>query len=183
MWELVTAEAADRIAVLRRSHSAERFGEAIRLLLNARSILTYGFGATGIVAEHLAQQMRRIGLPSRRIRGSGFQLADEMLSIERDSAIVLFVPGRYPREVEVLLDRCHTVGVTTILITHELAERLAGSVTLVIDAPNTSTGLSAEALSPLIVADALAQGIAALDVERTVQSSHTLGTIRRQLGY
>jgi DNA-binding MurR/RpiR family transcriptional regulator len=183
VWDLVTAEAIERITLLRQSHSADKFDEAIRLLLGAKTVFTYGFGATGIVAEHLAQQVRRVGLLSRRIRGSGFQLADEMLSLERDSAIVLFVPGRYPREVEVLLDRCHTLGVSTILITHELTDRLRDIVTLVIEAPNTSTGLSAEALSPLIVADALAQGLAALDAERTVQSSHTLGTIRRQLGY
>lgn len=183
VWDLVTAEAIERIGLLRESHSQEGFEEAIRLLLGAKIVLTYGFGATGIVAEHLAQQVRRAGLTSRPIRGSGFQLVDEMLSVERDAVVVLFVPGRYPREVEVLLDRCQTVGAATILITHELMERLSGSVTLVIEAPNTATGLSAEALSPLIVADALAQGLAALDGERTVQSSHTLGTIRRQLGY
>lgn len=183
IWDLVTAEAIERITLLRGTHASKKFAEAVRLLLGADTVLTYGFGATGVVADHLAQQVRRIGHSSRRIRGSGFQLADEMLSIERGSAMVLFVPGRFPREVEVLLDRCQTVGANTILITHELADRLVNSVTLVLDAPNTSTGLSAEALSPLIVADALAQAVAALDAERTVQSSHTLGTIRRQLGY
>ena len=182
IWDLVTAEAIERITLLRGTHSSKKFAEAVRLLLGADTVLTYGFGATGVVADHLAQQVRRIGHSSRRIRGSGFQLADEMLSIGRGSAMVLFVPGRFPREVEVLLDRCQTVGANTILITHELADRLVNSVTLVLDAPNTSTGLSAEALSPLIVADALAQAVAALDAERTVQSSHTLGTIRRQPG-
>lgn len=183
VWDLVTAEAIERIELLRQSYSPEKFGEAIKLLLGATTVFTYGFGASGIVAEHLAQQVRRVGLSSRHVRGSGFQLADEMLSVARDCAIVLFVPGRYPREVEVLLDRCQTVGATTILVTHELSARLEGSVTLVIDAPNTSTGLTAEVLSSLTVADALVQGLAALDAERTVQSSHTLGTIRRQLGY
>jgi hypothetical protein len=50
-------------------------------------------------------------------------------------------------------------------------------------APNTPTGLTGEPLTTPVLADALAQGVAASDVERTVETSHTLNTVRQQLGY
>lgn len=35
----------------------------------------------------------------------------------------------------------------------------------------------------ILITDALAQGVAASDVERTVEVSHTLTTLRQQLGF
>jgi hypothetical protein len=35
----------------------------------------------------------------------------------------------------------------------------------------------------MVVADALIQGVAASDVETTVEYSHTLNTLRQQLGF
>jgi DNA-binding MurR/RpiR family transcriptional regulator len=183
VWDLVTAEAIARIELLRESHSPELFVQAVQLLADARTVLTYGFGAGALTAEHLARQLRRIGLPSRQLLGSGFQLADEMLSIERGCVLVLFVAGRFPSEVEVMLERAQAVGAKTIMVTHELVENLEVMVTMTLHAPNTTTGLTAEALSSITVADALAQGLAALDAEQTVQTSHNLGTLRRHLGF
>lgn len=183
VWEFVTAEAIERIELLRQSHSHEKFVQAIDLLLDAQTVLVFGFGATSPAAEHLARQLRRIGVSSRQLLGSGFQLADEMLSITRGSVVVIFAPARFPQELEVLIDRARAVGARTILVTHELTTRLEDAVTLTIQAPNSTTGLTAEALSSITVADVLTQGLATLDAERTVQTSHALGTLRRQLGF
>lgn len=183
IWEKVTVEAAERIELLRRYYSPEAYMHAIELLLDARSVLTYGFGSSMLSAEHLTRKLRRIGFSSGQITGSGFQLADEMLAIGRDDVIVAFVPGRLPPEVQVLLERARTLNAKTILVTHELTERLKGSVTVVIHAPNTPTGLTAEVLNSITVADALVQGLASVDRDRTVQSSYTLTDLRAQLGF
>src|SRR5690606_19974572 len=60
VWDLVTAEAIERIEELRRSHSPELFFQAVQLLADAPAVLTYGFGAGALTAEHLARQLRRI---------------------------------------------------------------------------------------------------------------------------
>lgn len=183
VWDKVTSESIDRIELVRSTYDAKKFADAISLLLDARSIQTYGFGASSLVAEHLARQLRRIGLASRYLRGSGFLLADEMLAIDRGSALVLFVPQRLPREVAVMINRAHAFNVRTILLTDQLAEQLGKEVDVCLQTPSISTGMTAEFLSSMVIADAIVQGVAALDPERTIQSSHTLGTLRAQLGF
>lgn len=183
VWAKVTEEAVQRIEQLRQSYSSEDFVHAVELLLGSRLVLTHGFGTNGIVAENLARQLRRIGVPSRQLVGSGFQLVDELLSIERGMTLVLLVPRKMPHELEVMLDQAYAVGAKSILITHAADARLEGAVTVTLHAPNTPTGITSQPLSPLIVADALVQGVAAIDAERTVQTLHSFGMIRRRLGY
>ncbi|MFJ9391839.1 MurR/RpiR family transcriptional regulator [Nocardioides sp. NPDC101246] len=183
VWERVTTEAIERIDLLRHYHSPEAYAAAVELIHGARQVATFGFGASSVVAEQLALKLRRVGRSSRPIRGSGFQLADEMLSIERGDVLVLFAPGRLPRDTQVLLDRVRAVGASSVLVTDELLERLEDVVTVTIHAPNTPTGMTAETLSTMAVADALVQGVAAFDIEHAVQTSHTLTTIRQQLGF
>ena len=183
VWEQVTAESIERIELLRENISLDDYEEAIRLLLSAREITTYGFGASFVVAEHLALKLRRMGRRSRAIHSSGFRLADDLLGIERGDVVVLFAPARLLTDVEVLLDRVRTVGAGSVLITDELIGRLDEQVSVKLHAPNTPTGLTGEPVTSMVLADALAQGVAAADVERTVQTSHTLTTVRHQLGF
>jgi DNA-binding MurR/RpiR family transcriptional regulator len=183
VWDKVTTEAAERIELLRRSFSLDQYQAAIQILVSAREVTAFGFGASFVVAEHLALKLRRIGRRARPIHSSGFRLADDLLGIERGDAVVVFAPGRLPADVEVVLDRARTVGAACILISDELVERLNSSVSVALYAPNTPTGLTGEPLTAMVFADALAQGVAASDGSRAVESSHTLTTIRQQLGF
>jgi DNA-binding MurR/RpiR family transcriptional regulator len=183
VWESVIDEATDRLQLLARLFAAEEYAQAVAVLLEARQILTYGHGASFVVAEHLAMKLRRMGRRSRAMVSSGFRLADDLLDVEAGDAVVIFVPGRLPIDVQALLDRIRAVGASGILITDELLGQLDDQVTVTLQAPNTPTGLTAEPLTSLVLADGLAQGVAAADVERTVEASHTLTTIRQQLGY
>lgn len=183
VWDSVTTESIDRIELLRRNFSLERYQRAVQFLLDAQTITTYGFGAAFVVAEHLALKLGRMGRRTGTIRASGFNLADELLKIERGDVVVLFAPNRFLADVDVLVDRTRVVGATSLLISDEVGSRLGETVTLELYAPNTPTGLTGEPLSTMVLADALAQGVAASDVERTVESSHTLTTLRQQLGF
>ena len=183
VWDKVTAEAIDRIELLRRTFSLKDYQRAVDLLLEAREVKAFAFGATFVVAEHIAMKLRRMGRRARVSRASGFALADDLLAIERGDVIVLFAPGRMLTDIVVLLDRVRAVGASSVLVTDELGDQLADSVTVVLRAPNTPTGLTGEPISPMLLADALAQGVAASDVERTVEASHTLTTLRQQMGY
>ncbi len=183
VWERVAAESIDRVELLKRTFAIDDYQYAVQLLLGAGHITVYGFGASFIAAEHLALKLGRMGRRSRCIQSGGFRFADDLLAIERGDAVVVFAPARLLKEVEVLLDRSRAVGAATILVTDELMEQLADDVTVALHSPNTPTGMTAEPLTSIVIADALAQGVAASNVERTVESSHTLTTLREQLGF
>jgi DNA-binding MurR/RpiR family transcriptional regulator len=183
VWNRVTAESIDRIELLRRNFSLERYEAAVHMLLEAREIATFGFGASFVAADHMALKLRRSGRRSRSMNAAGFRLADELLGIERGDVVVLFTPGRLLNDVEAVLDRARSVGANSILVTDELVGRLDDVVSVTLHAPNTPTGLTGEPLTSMVLADALTQGVATSDMERTVEASHTLTTVRQQLGF
>jgi len=184
VWDRVITEAIERIEFLNQHISMDAYQEAVRLMLDAREITTYGFGANFVAAEHLTLKLRRFGLRSRCIQTAGFRLADDLLAIESDDVVIVIAPGRLIVDAEIVIDRARAVGAGIILLSEQLVgERLAGDVTVAIHVPNTVTGITAEVLTTIVTTDALAQAVAAADTERTLESAHTLESLRQQLGF
>jgi DNA-binding MurR/RpiR family transcriptional regulator len=183
VWEMVTAEWIDRIKLLQDTFSAEAYQQAVELLLGAREIVPFGFSSSFVAAEHLSFKLRRLGRRARAVSSSGFCLPDDLLGLERGDVVVLFAPGRLVVDIEVLLDRVRTVGASCVLVTAELTEQLKGAVEVMLIAPHSPTGLTGDAATAMVVADALIHGVAASDIEGTVENSHTLNTLRQQMGY
>ncbi|MCI2423873.1 MurR/RpiR family transcriptional regulator [Saccharopolyspora sp. K220] len=183
VWNMVAAEWVDRINLMRASFSVEDYQQTVELMLGAREIVPFGFGSSYVVAEHLAFKLRRIGRRARPIHSSGFCLPDDLLGLERGDVVILFAPGRLVIDIDVLLSRVRTVGATSVLVTAELVDQLKDSVDVLLIAPHSPTGLTGDTATAMVVADALIQGVAASDVENTVQSSHTLNTLRQQMGF
>ena len=184
VWDQVISEAIERIEFLNQHISMDAFQEAVRLVLEAREVATYGFGANYVAAEHLTLKLRRLGVRSRCIQTAGFRLADDLLAIGPDDVVIVIAPGRLVIDAEIVIDRARAVGARIILLSEQLiAERLAGDVTVAIHVPNTVTGITAEVLTTIVTTDALAQAVAAADTERTLDSAHTLESLRQQLGF
>jgi DNA-binding MurR/RpiR family transcriptional regulator len=183
IWDKVTNEWIDRITLMRGESAPQDYERAVDLLLGAREVVPFGFGSSFVAADHLTLKLRRLGRRARTIRSSGFGLPDDLLGIERGDVVVAFAPGRLLIDIEVLLDRVRTVGATSVLVTAELADQLKDSVAVTLIAPHSPTGLTGDAATAMVVADVLIQGVAASDAARTVESSHTLNTLRQQLGF
>ncbi|TCM48117.1 MurR/RpiR family transcriptional regulator [Kribbella sp. VKM Ac-2568] len=184
VWDRVIREAIERIEFLDEHLAMDSYKEAVRLMLEAREITTYGFGANYVAAEHLTLKLRRLGRRSRCIQTAGFRLADDLLAIERGDVVIVIAPGRLIIDAQTVIDRARAVGAGIILLSEQLvAEKLADDVTVAIHVPNTVTGITPEVLTTIVVTDALAQAVAAADTEQTLESAHTLETIRQQLGF
>jgi len=184
VWDRVITEAIERIEFLNQHMAMDAYQEAVRLLLDAREIATYGFGANYVAAEHLTLKLRRFGRRSRCIQTAGFRLADDLLAIGAEDVVIVIAPGRLVIDAEIVIDRARAVGAGIILLSEQLiAERLAADVTVAIHVPNTVTGITAEVLTTIVTTDALAQAVAAADTELTMESAHTLESLRQQLGF
>ena len=183
LWQRVLAESMDRIELLQPTFALDRYQQAVQLLLDANNTLTYGFGASFVAADHLTLILRRVGLRSSTLQAGGFRLADDLLGIGSGDVVVLFAPGRSVVEVETLVDQARTVGASTVLITDDPASKLAEQVTVTLQSPTTPTGLTGEPLTSIIVADVLAQGVAAANVEQSVEVSERLTALRHRLGF
>ncbi|MFH8397301.1 MurR/RpiR family transcriptional regulator [Streptomyces anulatus] len=181
IWTDVFDEAQERIDQARRLTGPDSLKRAVAVLAEAREVLAYGVAASEPGARHLALALGRIGRRARAVSETGFALADQLLALGQGDAVVIFQPGRRLMELSVLMERARSVGAKVVLVTDELGEEYADRVEAVLTAPHTPTGITAESLTGLLVADALLLALATLDEDRAVGSSHQLTALREQL--
>ncbi|WP_344256727.1 MurR/RpiR family transcriptional regulator [Agromyces humatus] len=176
-------EARDQIELARRALSVEDVTAAASLIARAGQVFAYGVGASAIAAAHLCLRLGRAGRSARHLDADGFRLADALLPLRSGDVVVLFAPGRVNAELEAIVGRAREVGAHTVLVTDELHDRLSGRVAVTLTAPHTPTGLTAEVLTSILVADVLAQTVSALAPGLAVETSHALNVLRTRLGY
>lgn len=181
IWGEVFDEAQERIEHARRLTPGEALRDAVGFLAEAPEIHCYGVAASELAARHLALALGRIGRRARYFGDTGFTLADRLLAVRQGDAVVIFQPGRALTELTVLIERARAVGARVVLVTDELAELYGPRVDAVLTAPHTPTGITTEALTALVVADALLLALATLDEGRAVETSHQLTALREQL--
>ncbi|WP_055565386.1 MurR/RpiR family transcriptional regulator [Streptomyces atriruber] len=181
IWDEVFDEAQERIEHARRLTPDDALRTAVEALAEAAEIHCYGVAASELAARHLALALGRIGRRARHVGATGFALADHLLGIRQGDAVVIFQPGRALAEISVLVDRARAVGARVVLVTDELAELYGGRVDAVLTAPHTPTGITTEALTALVVADAVLLALTTVDEARAVDTSHQLTALRDQL--
>lgn len=181
IWGDVFDEAQERIEHARRLTAPDALRRAVTALADAREILCCGVAASEPAARHLALAVRRIGRRARFCGATGFALADPLLDLGQGDAVVIFQPGRGLTELTVIIERARAVGAKVVLVTDELGPVYADRVEAVLTAPHTPTGITAEGLTGLVVADALLLALTTLDETAAVETSHQLNALRQQL--
>ncbi|MBB6350078.1 MurR/RpiR family transcriptional regulator [Nonomuraea muscovyensis] len=181
IWARVFDEARERIDHCQRLWDPQAFQRAVEVLAGASAVLTYGIGASEPAARHLALKLGRRGHRARTGSATGFSLADDLLALGHGEAVVVFQPGRKLPEIDILVDRAHAVGARVVLVSDELGGTFADRVDAVLAAPHTPTGITAEPLCGIVVADALLLALDSLDETRAVEHSHQLTALREQL--
>lgn len=181
IWNDVFDETQERIDQCRRLTGADDLQRAVAALADAREVFCYGVAACELAARHLALALGRIGRRARFVGDTGFALADPLLSVAQGDTVVVFQPGRPLHELTVLVERARAVGARTVFVTDELGDVYEDRVDAVLTAPHTPTGNTNEALTGLIVADALLLALTTLDETRAVEHSHQLTALREQL--
>ncbi|MGW0662944.1 MurR/RpiR family transcriptional regulator [Streptodolium elevatio] len=174
-------EAAERLEHGRAGVDHDRFRSAVELLARAEEVFAYAVGASELAGRHVALRLNRMGRRARFVGATGFTLADELLHLRGGDVVVLCVPGRMLRDMEVVLERARLVGAHTIVVTDELVERLADDADVVLYAPHTPAGITAESLAAIVLCDALLLAVASLDEGRSIEHSHQLTVLRGQL--
>ncbi|MEV7002483.1 MurR/RpiR family transcriptional regulator [Streptomyces sp. NPDC093982] len=181
IWNDVFDETQERIDQCRRLTSTDALKRAVEVLAEAREVFCYGVAACELAARHLALSLGRIGRRARFVGETGFALADPLLTLGQGDAVVVFQPGRRLAELNVVVERARAVGARVVFVTDELGEVFEDRVDAVLTAPHTPTGNTNEALTGLVVADALVLALTTLDETRAVEHSHQLTALREQL--
>lgn len=176
-------EAEELITLTRGTLNIDEVSAAIDIIARARTTFTYGIGLSSVAALHMSMRLRRIGIGAQHLADDGFLLADQLLSMTADDALVLYVPGRLTPAIDRLVEHARAIGCPIVLLTDELSDALRPRVSVILQVPRTPTGISDENFLVLLVSDILIQGITTVAPEAALTASHALTTVRQRLGY
>ena len=155
---------------------------AVHALLGARQVVTWGLGTSGLAAEYAATRLTRRGLLVRHSADTGFRLADALLPLTGDDAVLAYLPGNLNRDAETLFRHAARVGADIVLVTSSLSARLSERVLVTLPAPMADTKVTGEILTASLVTDILVTAIAGRTVERSTATAELLTQLRGELG-
>ncbi|GLY44561.1 transcriptional regulator [Amycolatopsis sp. NBRC 101858] len=177
----VFTEAAERLAATWRLVEEDDFAAAVALLDEAREVLAFGLGGSGLLARYLALRLTRMGRRARASWATGFQLADDLLGLRADDVVVLYTPARLLAEIEVVLDHAHAVGARVLLVSSSLGAQFADRVDVTLAAPQSTSNFTGEMLSAEVLTDALLLQLGSGDETRATRASELLTSLRSEL--
>ncbi|MGV8988771.1 MAG: MurR/RpiR family transcriptional regulator [Cypionkella sp.] len=168
----------DHLAALRAPALALAFGRALDELATARTCHVFGLGPSGAMADYLALQLGRVGLPSRAMTHSGIGLADQMLAMSVGDVLVLIAYAPLYREVRVALDRAEVLGLPVVLISDSLGPILEGRVTVTLDVPRGRSEHLALHSATMVMIEALILGLSARNRDRALEALDEFASLR-----
>jgi len=175
-------EGVEQIQELYRRLRPADLEVAVHAVLRARQVFTWGLGTSGLAAEYAATRLTRRGLLVRHCTDTGFRLADALLPLTGDDAVLAYLPGNLNRDAETLFSHAERVGADVVLVTSSLSSQLSGRVLVALPAPMSDTKVTGEILAASIVTDILVTAIAGRTVERSTATAELLTRLRGELG-
>ncbi len=175
------SERVDLINDLGRTLDPAAFRRAVEVIVNARETVVFGIAGHVSLVEYTATRLIRIGYRARSASDTGFQLADRLLPLERDDAVLVIAHNRVVREIRVILDHAASVGAPVILLTETLGEALKDRAEVVLSAAVGRPGTYGGQTTTLIVLEALTMAVAAHDQDRSMKAITRMNQLREDL--
>jgi DNA-binding MurR/RpiR family transcriptional regulator len=181
--ELQAASDRHRVALdaLARGIPKSQFHAANRVIDAAERVWWSGIGPSAFLAEYAAFLFRRLGKPSGALTHSGFENADELLSIRQGHVVVVLAYGRLHRHVRVLFDRAAEEGIAVVLITDSLPVRDEWPIAARLASGRGPTGMFSSHGTTILVIEALALAVAAAHPEVAQESVDRLNQFRKDI--
>lgn len=157
------------------------WSEAVATIAEATHTWTYGIGPSATLAQYLALGLRRSGRAADAWTATGFSLADDLLRVGPEDAVVVIAPLRVFRETGIVIDRAHQFGAKTILLTEAVAEAGKTRADHVLPLPDSTGGAANELIVPLILLHGLVLELVARNRATAVDHHQHLNSLRTEL--
>jgi DNA-binding MurR/RpiR family transcriptional regulator len=166
---------------MHRRLSADEIRAAAVTIARSRITHLYGIGPSSSVAEYLGLRLHRNGQPTMVARATGFRFADDLIGVAPGDSVILFAPGRFHPEMDVLLSTSADHDVPVIAVTDTLMPLLRGRVEHAFWAPFAPSGAPGETFTSMQIADILADAVASVDPARAKGTYQDLSAKREAL--
>ncbi|WJH37708.1 MurR/RpiR family transcriptional regulator (plasmid) [Aliirhizobium terrae] len=103
--------------------------------LDRRRVFIYGHGNAEVLSVLMERRLRRLGIDSHPLSGSPRDLAEQMLTLSADDALLLFAFRRQPPDYERLMQVATEAKAKTVVISGTIGPSLTPSPDVLLSAP------------------------------------------------
>jgi DNA-binding MurR/RpiR family transcriptional regulator len=176
---------ADEIAALTamQDHVNDSRITTAAAALDRRRIFIYGHGNAEALAVLMGRRLRRLGLTSVILTGNNRDLAEQVLTLDSDDAMLLFAFRRQPPAYARLMGVSADVGASTVVISGTIGPSLSAKPDVLLSAPRTGARDGFQTLTvPMAICNALILALSARHGEQALARLGRLGKLIEQFG-
>jgi DNA-binding MurR/RpiR family transcriptional regulator len=158
-----------------------KINQAARALIDAGHIFIFGQGNSTALVEMMGRRLRRAGFHHTILNHQDRELAERILPMKSDDALLAFGFHSVPRGIATCLNHSRRVGATSILVSDLVAPLIKPEpeITLMAD-----RGLGSEFLTltvPMAICNAIVLTISHLDKGRSIATLERLAELTREI--
>lgn len=147
-------------------------------LLNRPRVFLFARGNAEALAVLMDRRLRRLGVATVLPRGDARDLAEQMLTLNGDDAVLLFAFRRQPRDYARVIGLAQDRGAATLAISGSLGPALAPAPDLLLAAPRSGARDGFQTLTvPMALCNALVLALAAERGEAALDMLGKLGLL------
>ena len=175
--DLVSRE-IEALAGLQRYVDDAKLLAAAQALLKARRIYVFARGNAEALAVLIDRRLRRMGRDTIMLAGEGRDLAEQVLGMNGDDAIIAFAFRRQPDHYAALLNRARAMGATSVVISGSVGPSLVPAGDHLLFAPRTGSQDAFQTLTvPMAICNALVLAMAKEDPKASLHYLEILGQL------
>ena len=152
---------------------------AVATLHPAARIGIFGIGPSAHLARYVGFQLTRSGRRSFPLDATGWALADQLLGLRPDDAVLLLAYGKPYREVQAVMAEARRLRLPIELVTDTETSDIARQATVVLLARRGRANQVALHATTLVALEALVLGLAAADRENALRQLADLVRLRK----
>jgi DNA-binding MurR/RpiR family transcriptional regulator len=172
---------AEALALLRTPDSRGRIAAAVARLHPVPRIVVFGIGPSAALAHYASILLARAGRRSRALDATGLMLADQLLDLHADDALLVLAYGKPYSEVAAAFAVARRLGLPVVLVTDSPDNEMARQADAVLVARRGRTDRVALHGTTIIALEALVLGLAAADHQGAMQALDRLNDLRAEV--
>lgn len=129
--------------------------------LDCPRVFIYGHGNAEVLSVLMERRLRRLGIDSHSLAGSPRDLAEQMLMLSADDALLIFAFRRQPPDYERLMQVASEMRASTVVISGTIGPSLTPCADVLLSAPRAGMPDSFQTLTvPMAICNAIILALA-----------------------
>lgn len=176
--QTLVAQEIDALTTLLGFVDQDKIDEAARALAGRRKIFIFARGNAETLAVLMYRRLRRMAIDVVILDGDNRDLAEKLLSMGPDDALIAFAFRRQPRQYPPLIERARSVGAWSVVISEAIGPALTPAADQLLSAPRCGPEEGFQTLTvPMAICNALILSLAQASAGRSLPQLQELGEL------